>query len=58
VVIRRPNIPIPIDATPIVRRYGGSLEVGTVVAMRPKTRMATPRIASEIHPVLNRTLAR
>jgi hypothetical protein len=57
-VIRRPYIPIPIDATPIARRYGGSLEVGAVVTMRPKTRIATPMIASEIHPVLNRMLAR
>ena len=32
--------------------------MGTVVAIRPKTRMAKPMIASEIHPVLNRTLAR
>ena len=39
-VIRRPNIPIPIDATPIARRYGGSFEVGTTVTMKPKTRMA------------------
>jgi hypothetical protein len=58
VVIRRPNKPIPIEATPIARRYGGPLEAGTTVAMRPKTRMATPMMASEIHPVLNRTLAR
>jgi hypothetical protein len=58
VVIRSPNKPIPIEATPIARRYGGSLEVGTTVAMRPKTRMAKLMIASEIHPVLNRALAR
>jgi hypothetical protein len=47
VVIERPNIPIPIDATPIARRDGGSLESGTVAAMRPKTRVAAPMIASD-----------
>jgi hypothetical protein len=47
VVIRGPKIPIPIEATPIARRYGGPLvEVGTVVAMRPKRRMAMPTIAT------------
>src|SRR5215213_3201124 len=38
--------------------YGGSLEAGTAVEMRPKMRIATPMMASEIHPVLNRVLAR
>jgi len=58
VVIRSPNNPIPIEATLIARRYGGSLEAGTAVVMRPKRKMAKPMIASEIHPVLNRLLAR
>jgi hypothetical protein len=57
-VIRSPNNPIPIEATPIARRYGGSLEAGTAVVMRPKRRIATPMMASEIHPVFNRVLAR
>jgi hypothetical protein len=57
VVIRRPNNPMPIDATPIARRYCGPPESGTTVVMRPKTRMAEPMIASEIHPLLNRMLA-
>src|SRR5215208_2923117 len=38
--------------------YGGSLEAGTAVVMRPKMRIATPMMASEIHPILNRVLAR
>ena len=56
-VIRRPKNPIPMEATPIARRYCGPPEVGTTVVMRPKTRMAKPMIASEIHPLLNKTLA-
>jgi len=58
VVIGRPNNPIPMEATPIARRYGGSLEVGTSVTIKPNTRMAKPIIASEIHAVTNWTLAR
>jgi hypothetical protein len=58
VVIRSPNNPIPIEATPIARMYGGSPEAGINALMTPKARMATPMIASEIHPVLNRVLGR
>jgi hypothetical protein len=47
-----------MEATPIARMYGESLEAGTAVVMRPKTRIATPMMASEIHAVLNRVLAR
>jgi hypothetical protein len=47
-----------MEATPIARMYGGSLEAGTAVVMRPKRRIATPMMASEIHPVFNRVLAR
>ena len=57
-VIRSPNNPIPMEATPIARMYGGPPEAGINAVMRPKERMATPMMASEIHPVLNRTLAR
>ena len=56
-VIRSPNNPIPIEATPIARRYGGLPEAGPTVVMRPKMRMARPMIVSEIHQLLNRTLA-
>jgi hypothetical protein len=38
--------------------YGASLEAGTAVVMRPKRRIATPMMASEIHAVLNRALSR
>jgi hypothetical protein len=40
VVIRRPNNPIPIEATPIARRYGEPPEAGINAVMRPKRRMA------------------
>jgi hypothetical protein len=58
VVIKRPNMPIPMEATPIARRYGGPLEAGINALIRPKRRMAMPTIASEIHPLLNRRLSR
>jgi hypothetical protein len=56
VVISTPNKPIPMEATPIARRYGAPPEAGINAVRRPKTRMAKPTMASEIHAVSDRAL--
>src|SRR6266699_2065359 len=50
-----PNKHIPIEATPIACRDDRSLEAGHAVVISPKTRMATPVMASKTHAILKRT---